>query len=98
ERRPARRAGVSRKQNAPESRGVSQSGSSSRMVSPYGSLPTPVTVATTHHRDARPVGFLYGSTFKALIHEEFGDGIMSAIDFDLDLARVPHEKATGSRS
>jgi len=24
-------------------------------------------------------------TFKALIHEEFGDGIMSAIDFDMDL-------------
>src|SRR5712692_1219198 len=27
-----------------------------------------------------------------LIHEEFGDGIMSAIDFDLDLTRLPHEK------
>ena len=26
---------------------------------------------------------------KALIHEEFGDGIMSAIDFDLDLSREP---------
>ena len=25
----------------------------------------------------------YGTTLKALIHEEFGDGIMSAIDFDL---------------
>ena len=24
---------------------------------------------------------VYGTTFKALIHEEFGDGIMSAIDF-----------------
>ena len=30
---------------------------------------------------------VYGTTLKALIHEEFGDGIMSAIDFDLDLSR-----------
>jgi len=30
---------------------------------------------------------VYGRTLKALIHEEFGDGIMSAIDFDLDLSR-----------
>lgn len=26
---------------------------------------------------------VYGRTFKALIHEEFGDGIMSAIDFKM---------------
>jgi cyanate lyase len=32
---------------------------------------------------------VYGTTLKALIHEEFGDGIMSAIDFDLDLTREP---------
>jgi cyanate lyase len=32
---------------------------------------------------------VYGTTLKALIHEEFGDGIMSAIDFDLDLSRQP---------
>ena len=31
----------------------------------------------------------YRTTLKALIHEEFGDGIMSAIDFDLDLSRQP---------
>ena len=30
-----------------------------------------------------------GTTLKDLIHEEFGDGIMSAIDFDLDLSRQP---------
>ncbi|MEM1343489.1 MAG: cyanase [Pseudomonadota bacterium] len=35
---------------------------------------------------------VYGPTLKALIHEEFGDGIMSAIDFDMTLTRVPHEK------
>src|SRR5262245_50489056 len=32
---------------------------------------------------------VYGTTLKALIHEEFGDGIMSAIDFELDLSRQP---------
>jgi cyanate lyase len=32
---------------------------------------------------------VYGTTLKALIQEEFGDGIMSAIDFDLDLTRQP---------
>jgi cyanate lyase len=30
---------------------------------------------------------VYGTTFKALIHEEFGDGIMSAIDFKMDVRR-----------
>jgi cyanate lyase len=30
---------------------------------------------------------VYGSTFKELIHEEFGDGIMSAIDFRMDISR-----------
>ena len=33
-----------------------------------------------------------GPAWKALIEEEFGDGIMSAIDFDLELERLPHEK------
>jgi len=32
---------------------------------------------------------VYGTTLKELIHEEFGDGIMSAIDFDLELTRQP---------
>ena len=30
---------------------------------------------------------VYGTTLKALIHEEFGDGIMYAINFKLDIAR-----------
>jgi cyanate lyase len=33
-----------------------------------------------------------GPALKALIEEEFGDGIMSAIDFDLQLGRVAHPK------
>jgi cyanate lyase len=32
---------------------------------------------------------VYGTTFGELIHEEFGDGIMSAIDFRMSLDREP---------
>ena len=32
---------------------------------------------------------VYGPTIKELIHEEFGDGIMSAINFRLDVRREP---------
>lgn len=35
---------------------------------------------------------VYGPTLKALIHEKFGDGIMSAIDFDMKLEREPNPK------
>jgi cyanate lyase len=35
---------------------------------------------------------VYGTTLKELIHEEFGDGIMSAIDFEMDLERLPDPK------
>jgi cyanate lyase len=38
---------------------------------------------------------VYGTTLKALIGEEFGDGIMSAIDFSMNLEREPH--AAGDR-
>ena len=36
-----------------------------------------------------------GPAWKELIHEEFGDGIMSAIDFDMSIERQPIPKATG---
>ncbi len=35
---------------------------------------------------------VYGPTIKALIQEEFGDGIMSAIDFDMQIERVANPK------
>ncbi|MCQ8782078.1 cyanase [Mangrovibrevibacter kandeliae] len=35
---------------------------------------------------------VYGKTIKELIQEKCGDGIMSAIDFEMDVERVPHEK------
>lgn len=33
---------------------------------------------------------VYGRAMKAVIHEEFGDGIMSAIDFEVDVQREEH--------
>ncbi|CAI3933922.1 cyanase [Commensalibacter communis] len=57
------------------------------MVTPYrGSLPTVVPTDPTIYRFYELVN-VYGTTFKELIHEEFGDGIMSAIDFKMDLNR-----------
>ena len=35
---------------------------------------------------------MHGTTIKELIHEEFGDGIMSAIDFSMDITREPDPK------
>jgi cyanate lyase len=35
---------------------------------------------------------VYGTTWKELIQEEFGDGIMSAIDFSMDIQRQPDPK------
>src|SRR3984957_13798471 len=38
-----------------------------------------------------------GPALKALIEEEFGDGIMSAIDFDLEIDRLPNPKGDRAR-
>jgi cyanate lyase len=35
---------------------------------------------------------VYGTTLKAIIHEMFGDGIMSAIDFELDVQKKEDPK------
>jgi cyanate lyase len=59
---------------------------------PYkGSLPSTVPTDPLIYRFYELVN-VYGTTFKALIHEEFGDGIMSAIDFSMDLQREPDPK------
>ena len=64
-------------------------------VVPYkGSLPTSVPTDPLIYRFYELVS-VYGTTFKELIHEEFGDGIMSAIDFKMDLTREPDP--TGDR-
>ena len=62
------------------------------MVVPYkGSLPTSVPTDPLIYRFYELVS-VYGTTFKELIHEEFGDGIMSAIDFSMDIVREPDPK------
>ena len=61
-------------------------------VVPYkGSLPTAVPTDPLIYRWYEMVN-VYGTTIKELIHEEFGDGIMSAIDFHMDMKREAHEK------
>lgn len=58
-------------------------------VVPYkGSLPTSIPTDPLIYRFYELVN-VYGTTLKELIHEEFGDGIMSAIDFKMDLQREP---------
>ena len=53
-----------------------------------GALDAPVPTDPTIYRFYEVLQ-VYGPTIKELIHEEFGDGIMSAINFRLDVARVP---------
>jgi cyanate lyase len=59
---------------------------------PYrGSLPTVVPTDPLIYRFYELVQ-VYGTTWKELIQEEFGDGIMSAIDFDMAVERQPDPK------
>jgi cyanate lyase len=61
-------------------------------IAPYkGSLPTSVPTDPLIYRWFEIVA-VYGTTIKELIHEEFGDGIMSAIDFALDISRESDPK------
>ena len=61
-------------------------------VVPYkGSLPTAVPTDPLIYRWYEVVN-VYGTTIKELIHEEFGDGIMSAIDFSMDITREADPK------
>jgi len=57
-------------------------------------VPTDPTIYRIHE-----ITQVYGTTIKALIHEEFGDGIMSAITFHMDIEKEesdegPHVKIT----
>ncbi len=64
-------------------------------IPPYrGSLPTAVPTDPLIYRFYELVS-VYGTTFKELIHEEFGDGIMSAIDFKMNMER--EENPAGDR-
>jgi|LULJ01.1.fsa_nt_gb cyanate lyase len=56
-------------------------------IVPYkGTLPTAIPTDPLIYRWYEVVS-VYGSTIKELTHEEFGDGIMSAIDFSMDIQR-----------
>ncbi|MGH9037917.1 MAG: cyanase [Acidimicrobiia bacterium] len=56
-----------------------------------GSLEEPVPVDPLIYR-LHEITQVYGTSIKAVIHEMFGDGIMSAIDFDMDIRRVEDPK------
>jgi cyanate lyase len=54
-----------------------------------GGLPTAVPTDPTIYRFYEALS-VYGGAIKELIHEQFGDGIMSAINFSLDVDRKSH--------
>ena len=60
---------------------------------PYrGGLPTAVPTDPTIYRFYEALQ-VYGPALKELIHEQFGDGIMSAINFKLDIGKIQHAGA-----
>jgi len=61
-----------------------------------GSIPGSVPSDPTIYRFYEMVQ-VYGSTLKALVHEQFGDGIVSAINFRIDLKKVEDPEG-GSRA
>ncbi|MET8423232.1 cyanase [Nocardia sp. NPDC004860] len=52
-----------------------------------GSIPGGVPTDPTIYRFYEMLQ-VYGTTLKALVHEQFGDGIISAINFKLDVKKV----------
>jgi cyanate lyase len=61
-----------------------------------GSIPGGVPTDPTIYRFYEMVQ-IYGTTLKALVHEQFGDGIISAINFKLDIKKVDDPEG-GSRA
>ena len=56
-----------------------------------GSLDAPVPVDPLLYR-FHEITQVYGTTIKALINEKFGEGIMSAIDFEMEIDRIEDPK------
>jgi cyanate lyase len=72
--------------------GLSEEAVAWLQIAPYkGSLPTAVSTDPLIYR-LNEIVAVYGTTIKELIHEEFGDGIMSAIDFSLNICREADPK------
>ncbi len=61
---------------------------------PHKSWDKPVPTDPVIYRWYEIIG-VYGETIKELIHEKFGDGIMSAIDFSMDIEK--EENPAGDR-
>ncbi|WP_104128820.1 cyanase [Cryobacterium sp. Y57] len=61
-----------------------------------GSIPGGIPTDPTVYRFYEMMQ-VYGSTLKALVHEQFGDGIISAINFKLDIKKV-EDPDGGSRA
>lgn len=61
-----------------------------------GSIPGGIPTDPTVYRFYEMM-HVYGSTLKALVHEQFGDGIISAINFKLDIKKV-EDPDGGSRA
>ena len=61
-----------------------------------GSIPGGIPSYPTIYRFYEIVQ-IYGTTLKALVHEQFGDGIISAINFRLDIKKVEDPEG-GSRA
>ena len=56
-----------------------------------GAPPPPAVIRAAEETGAE-ITHVYGTTLKAIIHEMFGDGIMSAIDFELEVLKKPDPK------
>ena len=72
--------------------GLDDTVAESLALQPSRGTPAEVMADPTIYRLTEAVS-VYGPALKALIHEEFGDGIMSAINFRLDLGHTQHAGA-----
>src|SRR3546814_6286032 len=68
--------------------GLDDAVAESLALQPSRGTPAEVMADPTIYRLTEAVS-VYGPALKALIHEEFGDGIMSAINFTVDINRRP---------
>ena len=70
-----------------EKLGLDARGAAARARQPYRGADPALATDPTVYRFHEAVD-VYGQAIKELIHEEFGDGIMSAINFSVDFAKV----------
>ncbi len=76
---------------------VAYLGLGSEFVEALQSPPKKAQAAETVSKDPliyrfHEITYVYGDTIKELIHEKFGDGIMSAIDFDMSIEKIENPK------